>query len=167
MQLHTADKKTYCSSFMMIPGDQRRSFSSERGARHWYVDSDDGDSPYYDTLGTNTRIPGQSTKIFDRPGGGDAVRLFAANFYRMYDLKTPALVFVAEFKTYLVLNNMPIYCVPWTARIECDAAKEAAGAIQYETGSAGPVNELPQELKRALDARHAGHQIGRQSPAGK
>jgi hypothetical protein len=82
------------------------------------------------------------------------VPLFAANFYNMFKLHTPELIFVAEFKTYLVLNNMPIYCVQWTASIECNAVENTAGEIQYGTGRAGAVEELPGELQKALDERH-------------
>ena len=132
-------------------------FSTDK-VTHWSVDSGSKSDPYYEAAGSNVRTPGKGTKIFDEPGGASIIGV-AGQFVTTKAPKATKVTFVANFDTFLVVDNKTIHHVTWSATTEYDPGKKTTGAIAYATGGGSDVKGLPKDFKTVLDTQYAGNKI--------
>jgi hypothetical protein len=135
----------------------KKPFSTDK-VTHWSVDSGSKGDPYYESAGSNVRTPGKGTKIFDEPGGATIIGV-AGQFVTAKAPKATKVTFVANFDTYLVVDDKTIHHVTWSATTEYDPTKKTTGGIAYATGGGGAIKGLPKDFKTVLDAQYAGNKI--------
>jgi hypothetical protein len=127
---------------------------------HWSVDAvPAAGNMYYEGSGTNERVGGSYTEIFDQPRrwNGEA-ETYAASF-----ATRPANVrLIIGFDTYLVVNNnRVVYHVRWNMYFNFNTSVSPTPDVRgnYEVLTAGAASRLPTALKARLDAQYAANTV--------
>ena len=117
---------------------------------NWSIDSANGISPYYiESGGAGVRDASLET-MFDRPGGTSAAPLFQAALGSVAG--ATSATFTAHFSTYLLIDNVVKYLVPWTAATTATVAgtKATIANVAYAVGAAGAATTIPANLLAIL-----------------
>jgi len=125
-------------------------FTTNPSTPSWSVDSADQISPFYIYSG-GLGIRNPSTQaMFDRPGGTSVAPLFQATLSAVSG--ATSATFTAHFETYLLINDVVVYKVPWAAATTATVSGTTAtiANVAYTVGAAAAAGSLPANLRTIL-----------------
>jgi hypothetical protein len=129
-------------------------FTTNPASPSWSVDSADGISPdYIYSGGIGIRDTATHT-MFDQPGGTSVAPLFQAVLSAVSG--ATSATFTAHFSTYLVINDVVTYHVPWAAATTATVSGTTAtiANVAYTVGAAGAASSLPTNLRTILHTNY-------------
>lgn len=129
-------------------------FTTDPAAPSWSIDSADGISPFYIYSGGLGIRDASTQAMFDRPGGTSVAPLFQATLSGVPG--ATSATFTAHFSTYLLINDVVQYFVPWTAATTATVSGATAtiANVVYAVGAAGTASSLPANLRAILHANY-------------
>jgi hypothetical protein len=128
-------------------------FTTDPSAPNWSVDSGTG-SPFYVYGGALGIRDANTQALFDRPGGASVAPLFQATLSAVSG--ATSATFTAHFSTYLLINDVVQYLVPWTAATTATVSGTTAtiANVVYGVGAAGTASNLPANLRTILHTNY-------------
>lgn len=129
----------------------------------WSVDSASSSIPFFDEGFANQRIPGYSTRMFDRAGGDSARPLIRAFTETNTALITSGNL-IATFSTFLIQNNRAVYNINWSSTTsysydERGLLIDGNDKVKLIVSGGHAVTSLPEGLKVVLTNKYPAYSI--------